>query len=139
MAKSTQVEEVVNVGTTLGLPAENYQWETVHTESPDQVTFDDIGDTFIGEYLGFEVIHFVDRDDLDKEFTQLKWRVGDQHYVMNAGYDLLKAFGINDAGEPAIPLKSICRVQLRTLVDVGQQSPMKSYRVDVARASNTEG
>lgn len=125
MAKGTDV--VVNEAQTVGLNEGDYQWETVHVESPDQITFDTIGDTFVGEYLGTEKIEFEDKRTGEAEsFTQLKFRVGDSHYVVNGGYDLLKAF-------TGIPEKSVVRVQLRTLVDVGQQSPMKSYRVDVAQ------
>jgi hypothetical protein len=120
----------VTAPSIVGLPSDEFEWETIHVESPDQITFDTVGDTFIAEYLGQEVIHFteVDRqsgEEIPKSFTQLKFRVGDQYFVVNAGYDLLQAY-------KDIPVKTITRTQLRTLVDVGQQSPMKSYRVDQA-------
>jgi len=129
---------------TLGLPEADYEFDTVHSEAPDQVTFDELNDTFVAEWLGHEIITFENKRKSGdgpnggtmESFTQLKFRVLDQHYVINAGYDLLKAFiDITPDGmwTYLIPVKSIVRIQLMTLVDVGQNDPMKSYRVDVAR------
>jgi hypothetical protein len=111
---------------TVGLTADEFQWETVHTEAPQQVTFDTVGDTLIAEYLGKEVINFEDKKGEAQSFTQLKFRVNDEIFVVNAGYDLLSAYA-------DIPAHTITRTQLRSLVDVGQNDPMKSYRVDVAK------
>lgn len=136
MAKAEVVEaEIVNDSQVMGYDATQFDWETVHTEAPDQIVFEHVGDTFIGEYLGQEEIRWTPTTGKDagveQSFIQLKFRVHDRHYVVNAGYDLLKAY-------EGIPSKTITRTELKTLVDVGQQSPMKSYRVDQARA-NSQG
>lgn len=110
----------------VGYNPDDFEWETVHTEAPNQVTLDTIGDTFIGEYLGPEVIKFIDKDGEPAQFTQLRYRVHDEIFVINAGYDLLQAY-------KDVPKGTITRTQLRVLVDVGQPSPMKSYRVDWAK------
>lgn len=109
---------------------DNVQWENVHTELPDQITFDQIGDTLIAIYLGQSVIQF-DREDkktgeiISHEFTQLRFMLpGNNPAVVNAGYDLLVAY-------KKIPVNHLTRTQYLKDVDVDQQSPMKSYRVDV--------
>lgn len=107
------------------------QWETVHTEQPDQITFDTIGDTLVAIYLGQQVIDFEVEDKKTGEktpesFTQLMFMLpGDNPAVVNAGYDLLVAF-------KNVPTNRLVRVSYLKDVDVNQQSPMKSYRVDVA-------
>lgn len=126
MAKSTDVETVTTAGEIAGYDDSQFEWETVHTESPDQIVFENIGDTFIGEYLGQETITFQNKKGVEESFVQLLFKVHDQFFVCNAGYDLLKAY-------EGIPPHTVTRTQLRTLVDVGQESPMKSYRVDQAK------
>jgi hypothetical protein len=115
----------LSVSTALSLPDEGFQWETVHTERATQLTFDNVDDTFIGLYIGQEVIEFEGKRGLQEEFTQLNFLVGDEPFAINAGYDLLRGF-------KGVQPNTFVRVQLRKLVDVGQQSPLKSYRVDVA-------
>lgn len=112
---------------------ENVQWETVHVEQPDQITFDTIGDTLVAIYLGQQVINFETEDKKTWEitpqsFTQLMFMLpGDNPAVVNAGYDLLVAF-------KEVPTNRLVRVAYLKDVDVNQASPMKSYRVDVAAA-----
>jgi hypothetical protein len=120
----------VTTSSDVSLPDEGFQWETVHTEAPTQITFDNVGDTFIGLYIGKETVEFEVKTGKNKgdmeEFTQLSFLVKDEPYAINAGYDLLRGF-------KNIPENTYVRIQLRKMVDVGQQSPLKSYRVDIAR------
>lgn len=119
---------------TVGMDESQFEWENVHEESPDQIVFTEIGDTYIGEYLGQEVIDFTDKKTGEADsFTQLRFRDPEGLKVINAGYELLSAFkGI----EPGTPV----RVRYAKNVDVGQASPMKSYRVDAGRVrGNTKG
>jgi hypothetical protein len=116
----------------IGLNDDGIEWETVHVEAPDQVLFDVLGDTFSGVYDGSEEIDPKDEKDPDKRFTQLKFHVEDNHYVINAGYELAQAFATIDQG-------STVRIRLVKLVNVGQASPMKSFRVDVAKKSARAG
>lgn len=102
------------------------EWETVHIESGTQVLFENIGDTFIGKYVGKEVIPFVDKRGTDLTLVQLQFLVRDEPFFINAGYDLRKACEGLEPGK-------MTRIQLRQLVDTGAPEPMKSYRIDVAR------
>jgi hypothetical protein len=134
MAKAEVVQaEIVNDDQVIGYDASQFDWETVHTEAPNQIHMEHVGDTLVAEYLGQEEIRWTPTTGKDagveQSFIQLKFRINDTHYVLNAGYDLLKAY-------ENVPPKTITRTELKTLVDVGQQSPMKSYRVDQARANN---
>ena len=131
MAK--EVAPVVTEAQIVGYTDVNdYEWETVHTEQADQITFDTIGDTLVAVYLGQEVIHFEVEDRqtgelLPRQFTQLKFMLpGNNPAAVNAGYDLLQAF-------KSVPTNHMVRVAYLKDVDVDQQSPMKSYRVDVGR------
>jgi hypothetical protein len=136
MAKATQ--EVAQTETqVVGFDADGIEWQTVHTEQPDQITFDTIGDTLVAIYLGQQVIEFENKrvpgdgpsGGQMQEFTQLMFMLpGNNPAVVNAGYDLLVAF-------KNVPTNRLVRVQYLKDVDVDQQSPMKSYRVDVAPAA----
>jgi hypothetical protein len=119
----------LSVSSAVSLPDNGFDWETEHIEAPTQITFDAIGDTFIGLYIGQEIVEFEGKRGNKETFTQLSFLVGDEPYAINAGYDLMRGF-------KGIPDNTVVRIQLRKLVDVGQQSPLKSYRVDVAKPSS---
>lgn len=128
--------EPINEAQIVGYDADAFEWETVHVEQADQITFDTIGDTLIALYLGQEIITFENlklkgdgpSGGTMQSFIQLKFMLpGDVPAVVNAGYDLVQAF-------KGIPEQHIVRVQYLKDVDVDQQSPMKSYRVDAAKA-----
>jgi hypothetical protein len=120
----------VTTSADVSLPDEGFQWETVHTEAPTQIVFENVGDTFIGLYIGKEVVEFEVKSGKNKgdmeEFTQLSFLVNDEPYAINAGYDLVRGF-------KNIPENTYVRIQLRKMVDVGHQSMLKSYRVDIAK------
>lgn len=119
----------------VGYNPADFEWETAHTEAGDQIQFDKIGDDFVGEYQGSEVIEFTDKDGEPQSFTQLHFRVRDHLYDINAGYELRQAFEKIEPG-------TVCRVQYIKDVRIsGQQSPMKSFRVETAkgRAGNSKG
>ena len=121
-------KDVAQTGpTTVGYADENFEWTTVHHEAGTQITFDAIGDTFIGIYRGMDEIRFVNRDGEEQSFTQILWTVGDEKFSTNAGYDLRVAY-------KDVPVGVMTRTQLLKFVDVGQASEMKSYRVDQAPA-----
>jgi hypothetical protein len=144
MAKNTEVAETVEAAVSVGYDdSPEYQWETVHTETGDQLVFDTVGDLYIGVYAGHEIIYpdpnNPDPDKARKWFIQLKWTDPDGAKFTNAGYELRAAYIdtiIDPAGElivtDKIPIGSMTRNELKKLVDVDQQSEMKSFRVDVA-------
>lgn len=136
MAKGT--DTVVDVPGVVGFNEEDYVWENVHEEAPDQLVFDTIGDKYIGKYEGHDVI-YPEAADPSKWFIQLRWRDNDGLKVTNAGYELRSAYvdiGEDDDGKlvttDRIPPGTVTRNELVKLVNVDQASPMKSYRVDVA-------
>lgn len=116
------------VMTQAGYDESDFQWSNVHEEAPDQVLFENIGDKFVGLYLGSEVIEFEDSKGDHQEFTQLKFRIPAGPVVINAGYELREAF-------KSIAPESMVRIELIKFVKIrNQQSPMSSFRVDVAQA-----
>ena len=113
---------------SVGYNPSDFEWDTAHEEAADQVVFDTIGDEFTGEYLGQEVITFTDKKGEEQSFTQLKFRVRDNLYGINAGYELREAF-------KNIPANTVTRVQyVKDVRITGQESPMKSFRVDTAKS-----
>ena len=145
MAKGTEIEEV-QAATAVGYSANDldylgeFAWETVHTESPDQVVFDEVGDLLIGIYAGHEIIYPDPEKSPGDWFVQLRWTIPTGAIFTNAGYELRNAFTTtvyDNEGRPTvtdkIALGSMTRVELMKFVDVDQASQMKSFRVDVAR------
>lgn len=118
----------------VGYDPSQFEFTTVHEEAGDQIVFDTIGDEYIGEYMGPEVIEFTNKKGEDESFTQLKFRDPHGVKVVNAGYELRKAFEKIEPG-------TITRVKYVKDVRIsGQESPMKSFRVDEAtrRESNSK-
>lgn len=143
MAKGTEVATPVEVAQVLGEAPENIEWETAHVEAATQIKFDNVGDKLIGKYAGHDLIYPEPDKHPEKWFIQLKWVLasGEAVYV-NAGYDLANAYTQTtyDADSiptvtDRIPLGTWTATELRKLVDVDQNDPMKSYRVDVAKAN----
>jgi hypothetical protein len=138
MAKGT--DTVTDVPGVIGFNEADYVWENVHEEAPDRLSFDTVGDKLIAEYLGHELV-YPEETEPTKWFVVLKWRDNDSTKVVNAGYELRTAYvdvTVNDDGivtetKDKIPPGTVTRNELVKLVDVDQASPMKSYRIDVAR------
>jgi hypothetical protein len=144
MAKG-EVAEVENAATVVGYNSGEFEWETVHVESPDQVVFDTIGDTLIGVYTGHELIYPDPEKDPGKWFVQLRWTIPTGAVFTNAGYELRNAYTettYDSEGRPTvtdkIPTGTMTRNELMKLVDVDQASEMKSFRVDQARPRNAD-
>lgn len=131
-------DESTTVG---GYDASDFQWETVHEEAPDQLIFDIIGDEYIGEYIGHELIYPEGEGTPEKWFIQLRWRDHEGIKVTNAGYELQTTYvevHTDDNGhvvstKDIIPPHTMTRTTLAKLVDIGQPSKMKSFRVDTAK------
>lgn len=110
----------------VGYDESQFEWETVHEEAPDQIIFEEIGDTYIGMFLGAEEITFTDKNGENQTFTRLRFRDNDGLKVINAGYELREAYA-------KIPPPVVTRTELKKKVDVGQEKPMLSYRIDQAK------
>lgn len=147
MAKGSEIAtaEPVDAVVSVGYDDAEYQWDTVHTESPDQVVFDQLGDKLVGIYAGHEVIYPDPEKEPGKFFIQLRWTIPSGAVFANAGYELRNAYTAtvyDSEGRPTvtdkIPVGSMTRNELMKLVDVDQASEMKSYRVDVAKPANAD-
>jgi hypothetical protein len=100
------------------------EWQTVSEDEVDEtkIVFDTIGDEFIGIYAGPRVI-----ENEDGKFTQYRFTVGDEHYFTNAGYSLMR-------GMSNVPKGSRVRIVFSSERDTQQDSPMKVFTVQVAKA-----
>jgi hypothetical protein len=148
MAKGTELAEPETAAVAIGYAdSGEYQWDTVHTEAGDQLVFDTVGDLYIGVYAGHEIIYpdpnNSNPDKAKKWFVQLKWTDPEGAKFTNAGYELRTAYTetrYDGEGMPVvtdkIPVGSMTRNELKKLVDVDQESEMKSFRVDVAAPVN---
>jgi hypothetical protein len=132
MAKA-EVEQV-EPRNIVGYDPSAFEWDLQHEESPDQIVFDTLGDEFTGLLLGSEVIDFtrtVKGEEVADNFTQWRFRGPDGIIVLNGGYELNKEL-------QKIEPNTMVRIKLMKLVDVGQNDPMKSYRIWTARAGNSQ-
>lgn len=103
------------------------QFETVVEEAGLPIEFENVGDSFVGEYLGATEIDPTGNPE--DAFTQHKFR-DDQGRVrvVNGGYKL--NVGLEVVGEGAIV--RITRADDVPMSDAGK-NPMKDYRIDVAK------
>jgi hypothetical protein len=135
MAKAEVPANVEDDTAPVGYDPAAFEWDLVHEESPDQIVFDTIGDEYTGLYLGSEVITFtkqVKGEDVDQEFTQHRFRDPGGITVVNGGYELNSELS-------KIEPNTMLRIRLMKLVDVGQNDPMKSYRIWTARSAANTG
>jgi hypothetical protein len=124
--------EVENVESQVaGYDPSAFEWDLQHEESPDQIVFDKVGDEYTGLLVGSELIEFTDKKGEDHEFRQWKFRDPTGLTVINGGYELNEELS-------KIPADTMCRIRLMKMVDVGQNDPMKSYRIWTARATDSQ-
>lgn len=108
---------------------DNVEWQTVVAESGTQIVFDEIGDVFVGLYLGSRIVEFVNPKGETETFTLLTFKGTDgEIYQTNAGWKLQEGFR-------DIPAQSITRITRVKDVDTGRKDPMKDFRIDVAMAA----
>lgn len=122
MAKeTTQVEYV-----------DDDEFEAIKEESGEPVKFEAVGDTFTGVFRSAETIEFDDPkaegENKKKTFQQYHFTGTDgKPYSINGGYQF-------DEILPTIAAGTKVRITLAALIPVnGQPSPMKDYRIEVAK------
>jgi hypothetical protein len=105
------------------------EWEQVSEGARPQVQFNDLGDTLIGVFMGFQEIEDPNTHETWKQalFDECEYPedLAGEDIVINPGFDLLRAL------EQIEPGKFLVRVQYaRNIPITGQPSPMKGYKVD---------
>lgn len=106
--------------------ATDVQWTTV-SEAPEEltkVTFNTIGDQFIGQYLGESL-----QNDESRGGSYTQYRFTDDsgtRYFINGRYTLRDAM-------KKIPPGSLVRITLTAFREVGRESQMQIFQVDGAR------
>ena len=104
-------------------------WETVAEGSRTKVQFDTIGDVFTGEYQGTEEI--TNPND-GRTWMQYNFRghspaeLSGELCAINGGFAFRRAF-------ESVPVGSLVRITFIKTVDTGQPTPMKDFKVEVAR------
>jgi hypothetical protein len=124
MAKNEIAKSDDTSGEMAAMDWDSVQWQTVVEEAGLQIVFNAIGDEFVGQFNGAR--HAMNGDD---EFTILTFRGTDgEAYQTNAGWKLREGFS-------DIPAGSIVRIKYVKDVETGGPSPMKDFRIDVARSA----
>jgi len=154
MGKSVETAEA-STADIIGYDGTQFEWETVHTEAPDQIVFETPGDCYIGLYVGWSLI-YPDPDNAKPEkanawFIQLHFTDPGGAKVINAGYDLRRAYleqtnvkettadsSVKPEFKDVIPPQTVTRNLYAKDVDVDQNDPMKSFRVDAARPRSAD-
>lgn len=122
---------------SIGYDASEFDFERVHDEAGDKLVFEEVGDTYIGEYLGQDIITFTRPDEktgepVEESFLQVRFMDPSGPKVLNAGYELEKFFT-----ETPPAKHSIVRLVLANKVDMGKgKNPMTSFAIDVATPKN---
>lgn len=101
-------------------------WETVQEESGRNLTFENVGDQFVGQYVGTQTIHNP-KDDSDFDQQQFRDKDGTL-WAINGGFKIREA-------TKDLPVGSVVRITYMGSIDTGQPSPMKDYRVEAQRGS----
>jgi len=103
--------------------ADQYEWSTVSEEDVNEtrVSFDMLGDEFIGTYLGSR-----QQANEGNGYTQYRFRGTDEEvYYISANWSL-------SSGMKSVRPNMLVRITYVADKDTGQASPMRIYRVEVA-------
>jgi hypothetical protein len=126
MASKVVDVQADEVPQTIGMNPDEFVFETIHEEAARQIDLTIPGDRYVGKLVEKEWIDPLDPKRPDDRFLQIRFRDPDGVSAINCGYELTETF--KDA-----PLNEVYLIELRRYVDVGEQSSMKSYRVDMAK------
>lgn len=107
--------------------AENFEWTTVsdaEAAEETKIVFEDIGDEFIGEFLGFREL----QDQASgQHYVQARFRVEEDIYFTRANHSMKN--GLN-----SVRVGQTVRIVYASDIDTGQASPMRGFTVQVGRA-----
>jgi hypothetical protein len=102
------------------------QWTTVSEEPEDltKITFEIIGDQFIGKFTGPKVLT---EESTGRKYTQYRFMGEDGNlYFINGRYTMREAMA-------KVRIGMLARVTLNGLKEVGRDSPMQIFQIDAAR------
>lgn len=107
----------------LAQEADDREWRQVSEEDVEEIkfTFDDMGESFIGVYRKQRIV-----DGAEGKFTQYIFDVDNLRYFINAGWNLIQGMQKVTPGQK-------CRITWISNRDTGQETPMRIFRVDVAK------
>lgn len=108
---------------------EGTEWETVEEESGLRLTFDNVGEAFIGEFLG--IVRIEPTDGKTDPFDQAKFRDKEGTvYSLNPGFKASAGLAKANKGD-------MVRLTYTGDIDTGQPTPMKDFRVEIARGNKS--
>lgn len=103
------------------------EWTTVsdaEAQEETKIVFEDIGDEFVGEFLGFREL----QDQASgQHYVQARFRLDDEIYFTRANHSLKN-------GLASVRVGQTVRIVYAADIDTGQASPMRGYTVQVGRA-----
>lgn len=117
---------------SMALHWDELEFNTVMEESGVPILFEEIGDVFVGQYLGPTEIDPT--GEPEDAFTQHKFRDADGTIrVVNGGYKL-------NVGLEGIESGTIVRITRAHDVPINDpgKNPMKDYRIEVAKGSKSK-
>lgn len=113
----------------LSTAPDEWEFETVVDETPARVIFDNVGDTFVGQYV--EMLHVEqepDKNGVDQSFDLYVFRGRDGNlYSINRSFKMEKAMGKVEIGD-------WCRITFVKEIDSNKGNPMKDLKVEVRRS-----
>lgn len=106
----------------------DFEWDTVSNADEAQeeikIKFEEIGDEFIGEFLGYRKLQ--DRDS-GQYYTQARLKQDEEIYFVRANHSLKQGL---DQVRPG----SMVKITYASDIDTGQASPMRGFTVQVGRS-----
>ena len=105
---------------------DDVEWETIAEEAAIGVVFDEVGDVFIGAFIGIE--HISPEKDGQEPFDRYLFRAKDgKLYAIPQSYKLIEAMDKVQPGQ-------VTRIEYVKDIPTGRkQNPMKDFTVKVAR------
>lgn len=129
MAKATPAPEAQSTPDLVEMMADashSWDWETVVDSSPTVVLFEEIGEEFVGQFVGDE---HITPDNGGEEFERFVFiGLDGERYAINKSYKL-------EEGMKKVSEGQWCRITYTKEIPTGRkQNPMKDFRVDVRKA-----
>lgn len=107
--------------------SQEFEWTTVsdaEAQEETKIVFEDIGDEFVGEFLGFRQL----QDQASgQHYTQARFRQDEEIYFTRANHSMKNGLDNVRVGQTV-------RIVYASDIDTGQASPMRGFTVQVGRA-----